>query len=74
MGHEIEEPGFIVLPKTSVGFGSVADIYISEKFDLNASVTPSSIFIGLSSTEEISANTKSILREVLHLNEGQIPA
>jgi len=74
MGHEIDEPGFIALPKTSSGLGSIADIYISETFDLNASVTPSNLFINLSSTEGISANTKSILREVFHLNEGQVPA
>lgn len=73
MNHELDEPGFIALPKTSVGLESIADIYISE-IDLSASVTPSDLFIAMSSTEEVSANTKCILREVFHLNEGQIPA
>ena len=72
MEHEIDEPGFIARPKTSIGLERIADIYISE-IDLNASVTPSDLFIALSSTAAVSANTKSILREVFHLNEGQVP-
>ena len=74
MEHETDELGFIALPKTSTGLGSIADIYVSAEFDATTPVTPSDIFINLSSTEEISENTRSILREVFHLNKGQFPA
>jgi hypothetical protein len=66
-----EEQDFIALPRSESGFGSVADIYISKHFDLNASVTPSDGFIGLSSTEDISENTRSILCEVFKLDDSQ---
>lgn len=72
MRCKIDEPGFIALPETTIGLGSIANIYISD-ISPNASVTPSGLFINLSTTIEISENTKSILREVFDLNENQIP-
>lgn len=66
-----EEQKFIVLPKSASGFESVADIYISNDFDLNAPVTPSDGFIGLSTTKDISENTRSILCEVFNLGDSQ---